>query len=192
MSKLKFVKSAAQLKDFPYDHKPEIAFAGRSNAGKSSLINVLANSKIAKVSGTPGKTRLLNLFDHKDGYRIVDMPGYGYAARSGSEVKSWRQMIESFLVERENLRAILLVMDIRRSWAKDEQMLYEMAMGLGYDFSVALTKADKLSKGRANSAKLKLSQQLSVDSVFPVSCLKKTGLQSIERHLYDQLISASK
>src|SRR4051812_11511852 len=127
MSKLQFLKSATKLSEFPRDERPEIAMVGRSNAGKSSVINTLAGGRLAKVSSTPGKTRLLNFFEHKEGYRVVDMPGYGFAVRSGDEVFSWRKMIESYLLERENLMGLMLIMDIRREWTDDEQMLMDLA-----------------------------------------------------------------
>lgn len=183
MSSLRFLKSAAQITDFPDDEVPELAFAGRSNAGKSSLINLLANSRIAKVSGTPGKTRLLNLFDHRSGFRIVDMPGYGYAARSGSEMKSWGKMIEQYLRQRPNLAGIVLVMDIRRDWSEDEALLLEMAHSQEIDFYLVITKMDKLSRGRAMSARQKLIHTIGSKLVFPVSTLKREGHKVFEEAL---------
>lgn len=188
MSKIRFVKSATQLSQMPEDDVPEVAFAGRSNSGKSSLINCLAGSRIAKVSGTPGKTRLLNLFDHKLGYRLVDMPGYGFAARSGAEVKSWQKMIESTLMDRENLSAVLLVMDIRRSWSQDEQMLLDLARNQDNEFLLVLTKADKLSRGAGMSARKKWSQSLGLDHVFMVSNLKRTGYDLVDEKLKELLV----
>lgn len=191
MSQLKFVKSATKLSEFPFDHKPEVAFAGRSNAGKSSLINVLARSRqsMAKVSQTPGKTALLNLFDHKEGYRIVDMPGYGYASRSGKEVASWRKMIESFLLGRENLKVLLLVMDIRRDWSDEEQMLLDLAERENLQFGLILSKADKLSKSAVKIKKDKLIQQLNIDLVLPFSNQTKEGLEMLEKKLFDWLLA---
>lgn len=191
MSQLKFVKSATKLSEFPLDHKPEVAIAGRSNAGKSSLINVLARSRqpMAKVSQTPGKTALLNLFDHKEGYRVVDMPGYGYASRSGKEVASWRKMIESFLLRRENLKVLLLVMDIRRDWTDDEQMLLDLAEQENLQFALILSKADKLAKSAVKIKKDKLIQQLNVDLVLPFSNQTKEGLEMLEKKLFDWLLA---
>ncbi|MBY0385122.1 ribosome biogenesis GTP-binding protein YihA/YsxC [bacterium] len=191
MSHLKFVKSATKLSEFPFDHKPEVALAGRSNAGKSSLINVLARSRqsMAKVSQTPGKTALLNLFDHKEGYRVVDMPGYGYASRSGKEVASWRKMIESFLLGRENLKVLLLVMDIRRDWSDEEQMLLDLAERENLQFGLILSKADKLAKSAVKTKKDKLIQQLKVDLVLPFSNQTKEGLEILEKKLFDWLLA---
>ena len=191
MSHLKFVKSATKLSEFPFDHKPEVALAGRSNAGKSSLINVLARSRqpLAKVSQTPGKTALLNLFDHNEGYRVVDMPGYGYASRGNKEVASWRKMIESFLLRRENLKVLLLVMDIRRDWSDEEQMLLDLAEQENLQFGLILSKADKLTKSAVKAKKDKLIQQLKVDLVLPFSNQTKEGLEMLEKKLFDWLLA---
>jgi GTP-binding protein len=191
MSQLKFIKSAVKLSDFPVDHKPEVALAGRSNAGKSSLLNILARSRnpVAKVSQTPGKTALLNLFDHKEGYRLVDMPGYGYASRGQKEVMQWRKMIESYLLRRENLKVLLLIMDIRRDWSDDEQMLLDLAEQQNLQFGLILSKADKLTKSAVNTKKNKIIQQLNVDLVLPFSTQTKEGLDLLEKNLYDWLLA---
>lgn len=186
---LTFVKSAAKLADFPMDHKNEVAFAGRSNAGKSSVINTLSRGKVAMVSSTPGKTRLLNLFDHREGYRLVDMPGYGYAVRGGDEIKSWQNMIESFLFQRENLKAIILIMDIRREWDEEEQMLLKLAQRKGYHFGLVLNKIDKLSKSAAKLKKDKLLQDVKVDFAVLYSASEKIGVQDLENQLFDWLKS---
>lgn len=180
MSKLKFIKSATKLSDFPDDSWPEILFAGRSNAGKSSLINLLAQSRIAKVSQVPGKTRLLNIFEHKEGYRIIDMPGYGFATRSKGEVVSWKNMIEPYMFKRENIRGIALVMDIRRDWEEEEQQMLELAQHLRVGFALILNKADKLSRGAALSKKTQTSQSLKINDCVVISVLKKQGLDDLE------------
>jgi len=185
MNKLQFVKSATKLSEFPRDHRLEIAFVGRSNAGKSSVINSLAGGRMAKVSSTPGKTRLLNLFDHKEGYRVVDMPGYGWASRGGDEMHSWRKMIESFLLERENLAGMMLIMDIRREWSDDEQMLMDLAAHRKIEFGVVLTKTDKLSKSAVMQAKNKLLQALNITAVLPMSNPKRIGAVELEELLFD-------
>ncbi len=191
MSQLQFIKSATRVSEFPVDHKAEVALAGRSNAGKSSLINAMARSRrpVAKVSQTPGKTALLNLFDHAEGYRLIDMPGYGYASRSGSEVMQWRKMIESYLLRRENLKVLLLVMDIRRDWSDDEQMLLDLAEKENLQFGLILSKADKLSKTAVKAKKEKIIQQVSVDLVLPFSSPNKEGLDVLEKTLFDWLLA---
>ena len=121
--KAKFLKSAVNQEDYPPSDRPEVALVGRSNAGKSSLLNALAGSKIAKVSQEPGKTRLLNFFDYGKQYRFVDMPGYGYASRSGSEILSWQEMITKYSDVRENLHGVVLIMDSARDWQEEESNL---------------------------------------------------------------------
>jgi GTP-binding protein len=191
MSNLEFLKSAARLSDFPKDHRPEVAIAGRSNAGKSSLINGLARSRrpIAKVSQTPGKTALLNLFDHKEGYRVVDMPGYGYASRANTEVMTWRKMVESYLLRRENLKVMLLVMDIRREWSEDEQLLLDLADKQNLQFGLILSKSDQLSKSAVMAKKNKINQELELDLVLPYSSLSGDGLVPLEKVLFDWLLA---
>ncbi len=191
MSQLKFLKSATRLSEFPVDHKPEVAVAGRSNAGKSSMLNALARSRhpVAKVSQTPGKTTLLNLFDHDEGYRVVDMPGYGYASRSGQEMAPWKKMIESFLLRRENLKVILLIMDIRREWSEEEQMLLDLADKENLQFGLILSKIDKLSKSAVKLKKDKISQQVNVDLILPFSSETKEGLPLLEKTLFDWLLA---
>jgi GTP-binding protein len=185
MARFIFEKSAERLSSFPRDAIPEIALVGRSNAGKSSFLNAFGNERIAKVSQVPGKTRLLNLFyNKKDNYRVVDMPGYGYAARSNDEVDSWKDMAEDFLTARTNLRGILLIMDIRREWTGDEDMLWDLADARSLHFGVILTKTDKLSRSEAVNRNNQLKQQLSLDTVLAVSNSKKTGFEEIEKLMW--------
>lgn len=190
MPKLEFLKSAVKLTDFPIDDLPEVAFAGRSNAGKSSVINSLARTRIAQVSSTPGKTRLLNLFTHEEKYRVVDMPGYGYAARAGDEVKSWKSMIETFLLRRENLQAIVLIMDIRRNWEEEEQMLFNLAIKKDLHFAVILNKSDKLSKSAVIIKKNEILRDVNPEYCLPFSVLNKTGVKELENKLFDWLRGA--
>ena len=123
-----FIKSATELSQCPIDSLKEVVFLGRSNAGKSSLINSLLNRKaLAKVSNTPGKTRLMNFFLINQAYRFVDLPGYGFAKRSPGELEMWAQFIEEYLLNRENLVGLILVKDIRRKWSTDEQLIYNLS-----------------------------------------------------------------
>lgn len=149
------------------------------------MINTLSHERIAKVSGTPGKTRLLNLFyNKKDKYRLVDMPGYGWSARSGKEMHTWKAMIEDFLHFRPNLSGLLLIMDIRRDWAEEEQMLFELAQSREMNFGVILSKSDKLSKNQIQSKILQLKQELAIDTVIAVSNLKKQGRDDVEKLMW--------
>lgn len=185
MARFTFEKSVEKLSSFPRDAVPEIALVGRSNAGKSSLVNTLSNERIAKVSQTPGKTRLLNLFyNKKDKYRLVDMPGYGWSARSGAEMKTWSAMVEDFLHFRPNLCGLLLIMDIRRDWSDEEQMLFELAQSREMHFGVILSKSDKITRGAVTIKIMQLKQYLAIDDVVPVSNLKKIGSEDVEKLMW--------
>lgn len=185
---IQFIKSAVLPKDYPLSPKAEIAIAGRSNAGKSSFINALSKGKVAKVSSTPGKTRLLNFFAMEDSYVLVDMPGYGFAARSGDEVVEWHQMIETYLMNRVQLRGLLLIMDIRREWTEDEELLKKFSDQRGFPMAVVLTKADKMTRNHINQAVAKVKKMSGLSAVFPVSSLKKTGQDEVEDYMYDNWV----
>ena len=182
MSRVQFVQSASCFDQFPPNKIPQVAIAGRSNSGKSSFINSLAGQKIAKVSGTPGKTRLLNIFDVEQKFWLVDMPGYGYAARSHSERDLWEKMIENYLVQSEQLRGLILLMDIRRKWSEDETQLVDFCIAHDLGVVVGLTKADKLSRSKWKSAVLQREKELGLPC-FALSSLKKWGMRDITGHI---------
>jgi GTP-binding protein len=163
--------------------RPEVAVLGRSNAGKSSLINSWAQSQIAKTSSTPGKTRLINFFEGAR-YRLVDFPGYGYSARSGDEQASWGGMIESFLAARGGLKGALLLMDCRREWARDEEMLVRFLKRRACPVFAVLTKADKLKRSEEQKLRAKFEKIDGVDGVFFVSSLKRTGIEELEEQVF--------
>jgi ribosome biogenesis GTP-binding protein YsxC/EngB len=185
---IKFMKSAVLAKDYPEAKMPEIAIAGRSNAGKSSFLNALTNNKVAKVSGTPGKTRLLNFFDVGAKYVMVDMPGYGWASRGGDEMREWHKMIETYLTTRETLKGLLLVMDIRREWTDEEELLKKFSEERGFPMAVVLTKADKMSRSQMLQAVAKMKKASRLDAVFGTSALKRTGQEELEDYLYENWI----
>lgn len=189
MSKfIQFMKSAVLAKDYPTHKLSEVAIAGRSNAGKSSFINALTRDKVAKVSSTPGKTRLLNFFNMADSYVLVDMPGYGFAARSGNEIMEWNEMIETYLMSRESLKGLILVMDIRRSWTADEELLKKFSEERGFPLAVVLTKADKMSRSQMLQATAKIKKACGLSAVFPVSSLKKVGQEEIETYVFENWV----
>ncbi len=181
--KVNFIKSAKTAKDYPHPYKPEVAIVGRSNAGKSSFLNTLTNCKIAKVSATPGKTRLLQFFDVDGKFYMVDMPGYGFATGDRSEVDSWKLMIETYLSERETLKGIVLVMDIRRAWSNEEQMLRDWFDHNGKPWVLVLTKTDKLARSKIIQRAKEFQKSLPNVPVFAVSSLKKTGIDEIKNVL---------
>jgi GTP-binding protein len=181
-----FLKSAAKINQLPEDNGIEIAFAGRSNAGKSSALNVLTNQKIAKTSKTPGRTRLLNFFTVTDTIRLVDLPGYGYAKVSLAEKKSWQQLLSEYLENRKCLRGLVLLMDIRHAFTDYDQQLLEWAQHFNLAVHILLTKADKLSKGKARSMLLAYQKEI-VDlpnvSIQLFSSLKKEGIAELNQQI---------
>jgi len=185
---MKYLKSAVLVPDYPPPNRPEVAVAGRSNAGKSSFLNAIAGSKVAHVSQEPGKTRLLNFFEFGSHYRFVDMPGYGFAARSGDEMQSWSQMVETYLTLRGNLKGLVLLMDLRREWTADEEMLKKYCQQSGKAFCVALTKADKCST-KEQRERLKVIQKTSqVAETFLISSQTKTGIKELEDFIFNEWI----
>lgn len=187
MGNVRFVQSASRFDQFPPGNSPQVAIAGRSNSGKSSFINTLARQKIAKVSGTPGKTRLLNIFDVEKKFWLVDMPGYGYAARSHKERDQWEKMIENYLMQSENLRGLILLMDIRRDWSQEESMILDFCNAMDLKVVVGLTKADKLSRSQWKSKVLRFEKDLGVP-VYALSSLKKWGISDVIGHILQNWI----
>lgn len=149
IKKSRFVTSLAELKPFPGQGLPEIALAGKSNVGKSSLINSLTrNSKLARTSATPGKTRLVNFYELNDDMFLVDLPGYGFAKASKQEREKWSSMIEGYLERSENLRHVFQLVDIRHTPTQEDQMMINYLRHYDIPFTVVATKADKLSKAQ--------------------------------------------
>jgi GTP-binding protein len=181
----RFLKSAATFAQCPPPAGPEIAFAGRSNAGKSSVLNRLTGSRrTAKVSKSPGRTQLLNFFDVTDGGRLVDLPGYGYAQAARSAQAGWQRTVNEYLSHREVLAGVVLVMDIRHPLRPfDEQMLAWCAAA-AVPCHVLLTKADKLKRGPARSTLLKVRKALPGGATAQVfSARKPEGLDELIERL---------
>ncbi|MBR3732213.1 MAG: YihA family ribosome biogenesis GTP-binding protein [Spirochaetales bacterium] len=160
-----FTISSAKLSQCPKDTKAEFAFIGRSNVGKSSLINDLCRKKIAKTSQTPGKTRLINYFTVNNNLLyFVDLPGYGYAQVSKQERASWPKMIEEYLAKSEHLRKVFFLLDIRRMPNEMDKAINDWIKQVpDIEPVYILTKYDKLSKSQAQAAKIKIALELFVD-----------------------------
>ena len=159
--KASFLKSAYQEKHFPASDRPEIAFAGKSNVGKSSLINTLTNQKkLARTSSTPGRTQAINFFDINSRIYFVDLPGYGFARVPPAVKKSWGKMVEEYLKARVNLKAVVVILDIRREISQDDRSLLEWLHHYQIQPIVILTKADKLSRNQAFSRSKNLGKDL--------------------------------
>jgi GTP-binding protein len=183
--KVQFLKSGVQPADYPFPYKPEVAVVGRSNAGKSSFINALVGSRIAKVSATPGKTRLLNFFELGGKVYMVDMPGYGFATGNRREVESWKKMIETYLNERDTLKGVLLIMDIRRGWSDEEEMLKDWFTANEVPWVIVLNKSDKVSRSAMMARKKDFSEEFGVP-VYTLSSLKKTGLEDVKNLVFKE------
>lgn len=155
-----FLLSCAQLRQLPQADRPECAFAGRSNAGKSSAINRLCQRRgLARTSKTPGRTQLLNYFALERGY-LVDLPGYGYAKVPPAIRKSWGELVGGYVRQRPSLVGIVVVMDVRHPLTDFDVQLLEWAEASGRAVHILLTKADKLSRGRAKTTLLQVRKQL--------------------------------
>ncbi|NLY87046.1 MAG: YihA family ribosome biogenesis GTP-binding protein [Clostridiales bacterium] len=170
---------AVKPSQYPEPNLPEIAFAGRSNVGKSSLLNFITGRKsLARVSGTPGKTRTINFYLCNDEFRIVDLPGYGYARLGRAEKADWGKMMESYLEKRENLLKVIQLVDIRHKPSAQDVQMYEYLKYYGFDGIVVATKADKVSNNEKAKCIKEIRKTLDMnknDIVIPISSLKKTG-----------------
>lgn len=143
---ISFIKSASKVSDLPRDpNKIEYAFWGRSNVGKSSLLNALANKKIAKTSNTPGRTQLLNFFALSNNIHLVDMPGYGFASAPKAEREKWEALIYDYLTSRPNLKRVFLLIDARHGIIKTDREILDFLNSVPIPFQIILTKADKIS-----------------------------------------------
>ncbi|MDO9270404.1 MAG: ribosome biogenesis GTP-binding protein YihA/YsxC [Methylobacter sp.] len=189
----KFINSSPHLSNTPPDQGLEVAFAGRSNAGKSSAINTLTRQNgLARISKTPGRTQMLNFFEINERQRFVDLPGYGYAKVPLEVKKKWHELMETYLTSRKSLCAIILVMDVRHPLTEFDWQMIEWCEHTGLPLHILLTKADKLNYGAAKNTLLQVQKELK-DASFPVtlqlfSALKKTGIDEVHFAL-DQLFS---
>lgn len=188
---VEFVTSAVEVSQYPNWNLPEIAMVGRSNVGKSSLINALCRRKgIARVAAAPGKTRLVNFYTVNDALSLVDLAGYGYARVAKTTKATWGPMVESYLNEREQLRLILLLLDIRHDPTADDLLMENWLFETGRDFAVVLTKADKITRQEQNRRVSAFHQILKsgAKEAYMVSAEKSTGLEA----LWDRIEAATK
>jgi len=174
---------AVNKPQYPQPELPEIAFVGRSNVGKSSLINTLVNRKnLARTSGQPGKTRTINFYGIDEKLLFVDLPGYGYAKISKSEQEKWGEMIEGYLKDRANLASIIMIVDIRHDPSKQDIQMYEWLKYFGHNTLIVCTKSDKISKSEAIRNVLKIKKILNVpedDKVIAFSAQTRQGKEEL-------------
>ncbi|CUO93624.1 YihA family ribosome biogenesis GTP-binding protein [Clostridium sp. NSJ-49] len=187
-----FITSAVKRNQYPVDVRPEVAFVGRSNVGKSSIINALTNRrKLAKVSQTPGKTRLINFFLINDEMYLVDLPGYGYAKVSKKEKESWGKTIETYLMEREQLKKVVLLVDSRHKPTADDILMHEWIKHFGYKVIVIATKSDKLSNNEIGKSKKLIKETLKLgpeDEFYLFSSVKKNGKEELIDNIFGDLV----
>lgn len=185
--------SATNKSHYPQDDIPEVALAGRSNVGKSSFINTMLNRKnLARTSGKPGKTQLLNFFNIDDKLRFVDVPGYGYARVSKKEREKWGKMIEEYLTSRENLRAVVSLVDLRHEPSADDVQMYEFLKYYEIPVILVATKADKIPRGKWNKHESMIKKKLDfdkTDSFIIFSSVNKTGVEEAWDAIFDYSFS---
>jgi len=183
-----FVMSAPDIRHLPADTGIEVAFAGRSNAGKSSALNTLTNQKgLARTSKTPGRTQLINLFEVKEGKRLVDLPGYGYAEVPEEMKLKWQRALGEYLQKRQALKGLVILMDIRHPLKDLDRQMIQWSVESGIPVLLLLTKADKLASG-ARKAQLNVVREAALEFVGDVqvelfSSLKKIGVDKVRQKL---------
>lgn len=185
--------SATNKSHYPQDDIPEVALAGRSNVGKSSFINTMLNRKnLARTSGKPGKTQLLNFFNIDDKLRFVDVPGYGYARVSKKEREKWGKMIEEYLTSRENLKAVISLVDLRHEPSADDVQMYEFLKYYEIPVILVATKADKIPRGKWNKHESMIKKKLDfdkTDTFIIFSSVNKTGVEEAWDVIFDHSFS---
>ncbi len=187
-----FLISAAKVDQCPDDLGHEVAFAGRSNAGKSSALNTLTHASLARTSKTPGRTQLLNFFSLDDERRLVDLPGYGYAKVPIPLKQHWQKHLEAYLGSRQSLRGLILMMDIRHPLTEFDQLMLDWSVASQMPMHILLTKADKLAFGAAKNALLKVQQDIRKRwgervSIQLFSAPKRQGIEQAHAVLADWL-----
>lgn len=187
------LKTAVSFEQYPDTLVPEIAFVGRSNVGKSSLINCLTNrNKLARTSSTPGKTATINFYQiQNDRYRLVDLPGYGYAKVSKTEQEKWSAMIDTYLSKRYNLVQVIQLVDARHAPSKDDITMADWIRHYNFNTIVVVTKIDKLKKSQIDKNLTKIYNDLQMGDnsiLIPFSAEKRTGRNDL-LELFDEILS---
>ncbi|MBQ2714410.1 MAG: YihA family ribosome biogenesis GTP-binding protein [Clostridia bacterium] len=186
VKKAEFIISVAEVDKILPKGLPEIAIAGKSNVGKSSFINFLTGQKkLARTSSEPGRTRLLNYFKINDEFNLVDLPGYGFARVSDKEKGKWAKLIDTYLLESENLKHVFLLLDLRHEAGEHDKMLARFLYHNNIPFTIIATKADKMSRNAQEKAKTVLSASIGVgrENVLLTSSLSGQGRDTVEKRI---------
>lgn len=193
--KAELLITAAKKEQYPETIVPEIAFAGKSNVGKSSMINAMLNRRsLARTSSQPGKTQTINFYNINDMLNFVDLPGYGYAKVAKTEQEKWAKMIDTYLHSRPQLREVVLLVDIRHEPSKNDVQMYEWIKDCGYTGYVIAAKADKLSRSQQIRSVSIIKKTLNIKGsnlIIPFSSVSKNGVEEIWA-LFEQLLGFKK
>ncbi|MCP3852091.1 MAG: YihA family ribosome biogenesis GTP-binding protein [Gammaproteobacteria bacterium] len=183
-----FLLSVNKWSQLPHDQSIEVAFAGRSNAGKSSAINTITDIKtLCRTSKTPGRTQMINYFSIDDHRHLVDLPGYGYAKVPLKVKEHWQNLLERYLIDRQSLKGVMMIMDVRRPLTEYDCLMLQWCQKAQMPAHILLTKSDKFKRGAAKNILLKVQKTLKTDypgtSVQLFSALKKTGVDEVRQKL---------
>jgi GTP-binding protein len=190
-----FVKSTVHRKDYPGEPLPEVAFGGRSNVGKSSLLNTLLNKKnLARISSTPGRTQTINFFKINQKIFFVDLPGYGFAHVPIEVRQRWKPMVEEFLKEDSRLRLVILIVDVRRDPNPEDATLLEWFRHYSLPFLVVMTKVDKASRNEIAKRRQELKEFFNVtqEDIIPFSAVTVEGREKIWKRIKEAIEAGSK
>ncbi|BDV02235.1 MAG: putative GTP-binding protein EngB [Candidatus Hepatoplasma vulgare] len=182
LKNIKYLLTTSDMKKMPDDNKDEIVICGKSNVGKSTLINKLGNNKkLAKTSSRPGKTRAISFFDVDDKFRLVDIPGYGYANVSKKQIIAFKKMIETFFKERRNLKKIILLLDIRRGLTEDDSMMINFFAYYDIPIIFIATKIDKANQSEIYKFEKEIKSKIKNAEIIKYSAISNVGLEKIKK-----------
>jgi len=187
---VEFYRAAYKAEDFPADERPQFAMIGRSNVGKSSLINALLNRKaVARVSQTPGKTQAIHFYLVNGRFYIVDLPGYGYAKVPKTMMRSWGELVRGYLESAEALRLMFLLIDARRVPGEHDLQMHRWARETSIEERIVMTKSDKLSSAQLARSRAAVAADLEIDprEIIPFSAVTKTGAHEVRREIVSRI-----
>jgi len=187
---VEFHRAAYKPDDFPTDRRPQFAMVGRSNVGKSSLINaVLKRKAVARVSQTPGKTQAIQFYLINDRFYIVDFPGYGYAKVPRDMARSWGELVRGYLESADALKLIFILLDVRRTPSPEDRQMHDWTTASGIDERILLTKSDKLSNNQLVKSRTEIARDLQIteDRLIACSVMKGNGIEQVRREIASRL-----